>query len=199
MIDKQSAVELWQKYYLHSANLMKCLGNTDRNYLAFRRLKLNTHVKYSPSRTYLKPSAHLRVRAIKKYKYSAAMPLVSEVYSNANHYALRTVNNFEYLCAWHGIAVDAACRKLRQQGINISARALSDYKRISTIFNPVYQFALALFFGEPFERFISQDYAGHKLKPYRSIPPQTLYKDLIVSPYHVRQSYRLKEFIEQTK
>jgi len=195
MLGKQEAMELWKKYYLHTANSLKCLGNNDRNYLAFRRLKLNNHVKYSPSRTYLKPSSHLRVRAAVKYKYIDSMPLVSEVYSNANHYAVKLVNNFEYLCAWHGIAVDAACKNMRKQGINISARALSDYKRISTIFNPVYQFALAIYFGEPYARMVSQDYSSQKLKPYRSIPPQTLYKDLINSPYHVRERYRLKEFL----
>ena len=190
-VTRNQAVTIWNKYYKQTPNLLRIYSNTDNNYRSFLYGTLNTEGKVTPLKPYLKPSKPLRVRAGNKYVYKSRPAYVSDVYSNSNYYVARVVNNFKYLLAYHNITITQACKELRKQGINITPVALDDMIRIACKFNPVYMFAFALYFGEPFERMISQDYAPNKLKPLKKQPIRSLSLDNNTKPTKLRETYKL--------
>jgi hypothetical protein len=190
-ITSNQAVKVWTKYYSQTANILRIYSNNDHNYRAFLRQTLHTEGTNTPEKSYLKPSHALRIRLGQKYSYKSRPAFVSEVYSNSNYYMNILVENFNYLLAYHNISATQACKELRQQGINVTPTTLQDMQRIACKFNPVYMFALCLYFGEPFERMISQNYAANKLKPLKTQPIRSLYLDNNTTPTQLRQIYKL--------
>lgn len=106
--------------------------------------------------------------------------------------SILVASNNDYLLAYHNVTAQAMFDYLVKNGIRISEKSYTalkqgKYHNIGLIIIS----ALALFWGEPLSRFLTQDYAHLKLKPIKSDPPKNINPRGSINANHLRTIYNL--------
>jgi hypothetical protein len=101
-------------------------------------------------------------------------------------------SNNDYLLAYYGMKPKQQQEVLWEQGILYRLATIKNMKegrgKSVSLILPA---AMAIFWGEPLNRFLTQDYAGNKLQPYRKQPPKKITFVTDRQPSDLRRVYHL--------
>jgi hypothetical protein len=185
------AKELWLKVGIKSHMLTLCWGEyrIEADATLDRRAKEVASFLHRPlprppigSRYYLQKSLKPRSQSVR----------TGQAIKQAVETSVLAASNNDYLLAYHNITAEAMFSHLQSEGIAISQNTYNTlregrYWNIGLVIIS----ALALFWGEPLSRFLTQDYAHLKLKPIKSEPPKNLMPRGSINANHLRTIYNL--------
>jgi len=106
--------------------------------------------------------------------------------------SILVASNNDYLLAYHNVTAQAMFSYLVSKGIRITDKSYHSLKE-GKYYNIglIIISAMALFWGEPLSRFLTQDYAHLKLKPIKSDPPKNINPRGSINSNHLRTIYNL--------
>jgi hypothetical protein len=145
-----------------------------------------------PHRPHPRPPVGSRYYTQHTLKTRSQSVISGQAIKQAIESSLLVASNNDYLLAYHNITSEAMFSQLSSQGISLSSRSYTalkegKYANIGLIIIS----AMALFWGEPISRFMTQDYAHLKLKPIKSDPPKNINPRGSINSNHLRTIYNL--------
>lgn len=192
-MNPSEAQQTWLKVHISLQSLLNCLGEN----AVFETETLAGRAKAvaSPSKKLLyKPTFGTRLFFVNERRKLSQTLAATAAMKAATGLAMRAISNNEYLLAYHNISIASQLETLNSDGILLSLKSLQAFKsgkmkHLSTIFLA----GLSAYWGEPLDRFLTQDFAAEKLKPIRLTPPKTLRVSGVNNAQSLRVIYRLSD------
>jgi hypothetical protein len=186
-----NAEELWLHVGIKSHMLTLCWGE----YRIQADATLDRRAKEVASylhRPLPRPPIGSRYYYQKSLKPRSQSVTTGQAIKQAVETSVLAASNNDYLLAYHNITAEAMFSHLQSQGIAISQNTYNTLRE-GRYYNIglVILSAMALFWGEPLARFLTQDYAHLKLKPLKAQPPKNLAPRGSINANHLRTIYNL--------
>jgi hypothetical protein len=183
--------ELWLHVALKVSNLLTCKSEFRIQADATLDKRAKEVASY-PHRPLPRPPIGSRYYQQINLKARSQSVTTGQAIKQAVESSLLVASNNDYLLAYHNITAESMCKYLIDNGIQLkesSYEALKQGKYWNIGF--VILSAMALFWGEPLARFLTQDYAHLKLKPTKASPPKNLKPRGSINANHLRTIYNL--------
>jgi hypothetical protein len=186
-----NAEELWLKVGIKSHMLTLCWSE----YRLEADARLDNRAKEVASylhRPLPRPPTSSRYYLQFNLKARNQSVITGQAVKQAVESSLLAASNNDYLLAYHNITAQSMFTYLVDQGIRMTEKSYTALKQ-GKYWNIglVTLSAMALFWGEPLARFLTQDYAHLKLKPLKSEPPKNLAPRGSINANHLRTIYNL--------
>ena len=141
-----------------------------------------------------KPPSNSRYYFKKLQKRSSVSNTYGVVASTCFNLIQQCIRNNDYLLALYGITENEQHAALNSDGIIYTLRTLDALRqgKVRSV-NMILVTAMAVYWGEPLNRFMTQDYPTKKLKPYRPEPPKRIAHLFSTRPNELRRTYGLSE------
>ena len=186
-----NAEELWAKVGIKVKVLVDCMSESDIKSSAtlYGRAKAVASHHHRPLPRPPIGSRHYTQYTLKTRSQSV---IRGQAVKQSIETSLLVASNNDYLLAYHNITAQSMFSYLVSQGIRINEKSYTalksgKYANIGLIIIS----AMALFWGEPLNRFLTQDYAHLKLKPTKAQPPKNLKPRGSINANHLRTIYNL--------
>jgi hypothetical protein len=186
-----NAEELWAKVGLKTHMLLVCWSEYRLNADASLDGRAKAVASF-PHRPHPRPPISSRYYTQHSLKTRSQSVITGQAIKQAVESSLLAASNNDYMLAYHNITAEAMFSALSSQGISLSAKSYNTLKegKYANI-GLIILSAMALFWGEPLARFLTQDYAHLKLKPLKSEPPKNLAPRGSINANHLRTIYNL--------
>jgi hypothetical protein len=183
--------ELWLHVALKVSNLLTC--DSEKQVQASATLEGRAkEVASHPHRPLPRPPISSRYYTQNNLKIRSQSVISGQAIKQSIETSLLVASNNDYLLSYHNVTAEAMFSQLSKEGISISNKTYNTLKE-GKYYNIglIIISAMALFWGEPLNRFLSQDYAHLKLKPLRDHPPKNLKPRGTINSNHLRIVYNL--------
>lgn len=186
-----NAEELWAKVGLKTQYLLKCFDESSVKSSA----TLDGRAKEVAShhhRPMPRPPIGSRYYQHYNLKTKSQSVISGQAVRKSIEFSMLVASNNDYLLAYHNITSQAMFTYLVDHGIRMTDKSYTALKQGKYWnVNLIIISAMALFWGEPLDRFLTQDYAHLKLKPIKPEPPKNLKPRGSINANHLRSIYNL--------
>jgi hypothetical protein len=183
--------ELWRHVELRTEQLLKCTSERRLEEAMIRSGRVK-HLEEHPRRVLPLPPISSRYYLQTEKRARTVGTLAGQAIRIATDSSILAASNNDYLLAYHDVPIASQIEQLQSEGIQMTLKSYltlkeGKYWNIGLIMLG----ALALFWGEPLDRFLTQDYAHLKLKPINKVPPKNIRPRGSITAHHLRIVYNL--------
>ena len=183
--------ELWLHVQLRTEQFLKCM--TEKR-LEEHKIRTGAvkNLEEHPRRVLPLPPISGRYYFQSEKRARTIGTLAGQAIRAAIDSAVKAISNNDYLLAYHDVSINSQIEQLRAEGIQITLASYLSLRQ-GKYWNVGLMMlgSFALFWGEPLDRFLTQDYAHLKLKPINKVPPKNIRPRGSITSNHLRIVYNL--------
>ena len=183
--------ELWLHVQLRTEQFLKCM--TEKR-LEEHKIRTGAvkHLEEHPRRVLPLPPISSRYYLQTEKRAKTIGTLAGQAIRTSTDSSILAASNNDYLLAYHDVSIASQIDQLKSEGIQITLKSYVSLKE-GKYWNVglITLAGFALFWGEPLDRFLTQDYAHLKLKPINKVPPKNIRPRGSITSNHLRIVYNL--------